>query len=50
MGYIEDLRKLVGHRRLILCGSSVVIRNEKGELRKIDGEALIRKLKEETGK
>ena len=32
MGYIEDLRKLVGHRRVILCGSSVVIRNEKGEL------------------
>ena len=32
MGYIEDLRKLVGHRRLILCGSSVVIRNDKGEL------------------
>ena len=32
MGYIEDIRKLVGHRRLILCGSSVVIRNEKGEL------------------
>lgn len=32
MGYVEDLRKLVGHRRLILCGSSVVIRNEKGEL------------------
>ena len=32
MGYIEELRKQVGHRRLILCGSSVVIRNEKGEL------------------
>lgn len=32
MGYIEDLRKLVGHRRLILCGGSVVIRNERGEL------------------
>ena len=32
MGYIEQLRALVGHRRLILCGSSVVIRNEKGEL------------------
>ena len=32
MGYIEDLRKLVGHRRLILCGSSVVIRNDRGEL------------------
>ena len=32
MGYVEDLRRLVGHRRLILCGSSVVICNEKGEL------------------
>ena len=32
MGYIEELRKLVGHRRVILCGSSVVIRNERGEL------------------
>ena len=32
MGYIEELRALVGHRRLILCGSSVVIRNERGEL------------------
>ena len=28
----KELRALVGHRRLILCGSSVVIRNEKGEL------------------
>lgn len=32
MGYIEQLRALVGHRRLILCGASVVIRNERGEL------------------
>ena len=32
MGYVEELREIVGHRRLILCGSSVVIRNEKGEL------------------
>ncbi|MBR5095369.1 MAG: NUDIX hydrolase [Oscillospiraceae bacterium] len=32
MGYIEELRALVGHRRLILCGSSVVIRNDRGEL------------------
>lgn len=32
MGYVEELRKLVGHRRVILCGSSVVIRNQKGEL------------------
>ncbi|MBO5555706.1 MAG: NUDIX hydrolase [Oscillospiraceae bacterium] len=32
MGYVEDLRALVGHRRLILCGGSVVVRNEKGQL------------------
>jgi ADP-ribose pyrophosphatase YjhB (NUDIX family) len=32
MGYVEDIRALVGHRRLILCGSSVVIRNDRGEL------------------
>ena len=32
MGYIEELRALVGHRRIILCGSSVVIENERGEL------------------
>ena len=32
MDYVKELRALVGHRRLILCGSSVVIRNEKGEL------------------
>lgn len=32
MGYIEDLRKLVGHRRLILCGSCVVIRDGEGRL------------------
>lgn len=32
MGYIEELRALVGHRRVILCGASAVIRNERGEL------------------
>ena len=32
MGYIEQLRALVGHRRLNLCGASVVVQNEKGEL------------------
>lgn len=32
MNYVEELRKLVGHRRLILCGSSVVVENELGEL------------------
>lgn len=32
MGYVEEIRRLVGHRPLILCGSCVVIRNEKGEL------------------
>ena len=32
MGYIEELRALVGHRRVILCGASAVIRNARGEL------------------
>ena len=32
MGYVEDLRKLVGHRRLILCGSSVVVEDTEGRL------------------
>ncbi len=32
MGYIEEVRELVGHRRMIFCGSSVIVRNEKGEL------------------
>ena len=32
MGYIENLRKLVGHECVILNGSAVVIVNEKGEL------------------
>ncbi len=32
MGYIEEVRALVGHRRMIFCGSSVIVRNEKGEL------------------
>lgn len=32
MGYIEDLRAIVGHRPLILVGSVVVIIDEKGRL------------------
>lgn len=32
MGYIEDLRKVVGHRPLILVGSTVIIVNEKKEI------------------
>lgn len=32
MGYVEELRALVGHRRLILSGASCVIANESGEL------------------
>ena len=32
MGYIEELRALVGHRRLILAGASCVICNDRGEL------------------
>ena len=32
MGYVEELRALVGHRRLILAGASCVISNARGEL------------------
>lgn len=32
MGYIEDIRKLVGHRPLILVGCVVVILDERGRL------------------
>jgi len=32
MGYIEDLRKIVGHRPLILVGSVVIIIDEQGKL------------------
>lgn len=32
MGYVEELRALVGHRRLILCGGSVVVQNGQGQL------------------
>ena len=32
MGYVEELRALVGHRRLILAGASCVVRREDGAL------------------
>lgn len=32
MGYIEDLRKIVGNHPLILVGVAVAVMNEKGEL------------------
>lgn len=32
MGYIKELRALVGHRRVIFCGASVVLCNSRGEL------------------
>jgi ADP-ribose pyrophosphatase YjhB (NUDIX family) len=32
LGYIEDIRKLVGHRPLILVGSIVIVLDEKGRL------------------
>ena len=32
MGYVEELRALLGHRRLILCGSCVLVRDEAGRL------------------
>lgn len=31
MGYIEDLRKVIGHQPLILVGTAVAIINENGE-------------------
>ncbi|MBT2680187.1 NUDIX hydrolase [Bacillus sp. ISL-35] len=31
MGYIEDLRKVIGHQPLILVGSAVAVINESGE-------------------
>lgn len=32
MGYIEDLRKIIGKRPIILVGSVVILVNEKGEI------------------
>lgn len=32
MGYIEDIRKLVGHTAINLVGSIVIIKNEKNEI------------------
>ena len=32
MGYIEDLRALIGHTRVNLCGSTVIIRNSEGKI------------------
>lgn len=32
MGYVEELRKLVGQRPLILVGAVVVVRNDSGEI------------------
>ncbi len=32
MAYVEELRALIGHRRINLCGCTVVVENERGEL------------------
>lgn len=32
MGYIMDLRKVVGHRTLIQCAASIIIENEQGQI------------------
>ncbi|MBS4223182.1 NUDIX hydrolase [Bacillus sp. FJAT-49682] len=32
MGYVEELRKIVGHRPLILVGSVVIVMNEENEV------------------
>ncbi|CAG9613972.1 NADH pyrophosphatase [Bacillus rhizoplanae] len=43
MGYVEELRKIVGHRPLILVGSVVLVLNE-------DGEVLLQQRQEPHGK
>ena len=30
--YVKDMRKLIGHRPLMICGASVIVENEKGEV------------------
>ena len=32
MGYIENVRKYVGHKPIFICGAGVLIYNEKGEV------------------
>ncbi len=32
MGYVEELRKLVGHRPLILVGAVVIIEDQQGKI------------------
>lgn len=32
MGYIMELRRIVGHRTLMQCAGSVIVENEKGEI------------------
>jgi 8-oxo-dGTP pyrophosphatase MutT (NUDIX family) len=43
MGYVEELRKIVGHRPLILVGSVVLVLNK-------DGEVLLQQRQEPHGK
>jgi 8-oxo-dGTP pyrophosphatase MutT (NUDIX family)/nitroreductase len=31
-GYIQQMRKLVGHKTILQCGASVIVENEKGEI------------------
>lgn len=30
--YVKDMRKLIGHRPLMICGASVIVENEQGEI------------------
>jgi 8-oxo-dGTP pyrophosphatase MutT (NUDIX family) len=30
--YIKDMRKLIGHKTLLLCGASVLLENDRGEV------------------
>lgn len=30
--YVKDMRKIIGHRPLMICGASVIVENEQGEI------------------
>jgi len=30
--YVKDMRKLIGHRPLMICGASVIVENEQGDI------------------
>ena len=49
MGYIEDLRKLIGHKRIVLNGSLVIIENKDGKTKVIEIVKEIKNTKSPSG-